>query len=546
MGSILSRTDNVVTAALNLSSQILIRLSTGFYTAHHTATCRNANGDCFLGYIKRAWQSVWGIASYSPSRAWIEETKLAAVPVRCIPVRQAKSLPSMRLQSPDQDTAVPNPTCPLNSESKGSPGSSAKVKVTVFGEKAPTQANLPPLKDLPMYPPGLKSFYDKVKALSSSNSAMEKAGKADVSIVRLEAIKKSASKSGWVAIPLKTNASSTPVQWQPTNRSKATVWVKSADVGQRVPRPAEAPKSHASSKSKPASKPAKTPKSLKSHNSVAASKPLDASIATEKNLDRTSTCPVRSTKPETKEASGKGSSKHRAALKERFYDRRFWVTTPSPTESKVDLSFPSSPAYCLSSPLSSSSSPTTSSSRSPATARSSSSQAQSLRPLSSPSSRKTLSSSSSKVTLQPPPHTSEPCAYEETFEESMRRSARGSSPPPSPYQQHVDSLIECRAELNTRKREHSQAAITLKKAQHTLDWMVRQGNYNTKYWRKLESAAAKKLRLTTNALRAARDCEVKWVNFIADYEKEAKIDKHKLVGWRRVVGAERWQALLPE
>ena len=506
MGSILSRTENVVSAALNLSSQILIRLPTGFYTNHHPATSCNADSDCFLGYIGRAWRYAWDIASYPPSRARIEEAKVAAVPGPSIPVRLANSSPSMPLRSPDQETAVSNPIRTLNPKSKTSPGSTAKVKVTVFGGKAPIQANLPQLKDHPMYPPGLKSFYEKLKALKSSDSAAEKAGKANVSIVRMEVTKKPASKSGWVAIALKTNGSSTPVQWQPTSCSKATVRVKSVDVGQKVPRPAEASKSHGSSKSKPASKPAKTPKSPKSHDTVAAPKPLDALIATEKNLDRTSTGPIRSTKPETKEASGKGSSKHRAALKKRFYDRGFWVTTPSTTESKVDHSSPSSLAYCLSSLSSSSSSPPSSSSRLPATARS---------PPSLPSSRKTSPSSSSKVPLRPPPHICEPYAYEETFEESMRRLARGSSPPPSPYQQYVDSLMECRAELNTCKREHSQATITLKKAQHTLNWMVQQGNYNTKYRRKLESAAVKKLRLTTNALRAARDCEVKWVKFVS-------------------------------
>ena len=515
MGSVLSRTENIVTTALNLSSQVLIRLSTDFYTNHHPATSCNVNGNCFLGYIRRAWQSVWDIAFYALSHARTEEAKVAAVPVRPTPVRRAKSPPSMPLQSTNQEKTVANPVRPPNPESKAFPGSTPKVKVTVFGGKAPMQANLPPLKDLPMYPPGLKSFYDKAKALNSSNSAAKKAEKANVSIVRTEAMKNPASESGWLAIFLKTNSSSAPVQWQPTSRSKATGRVKSADLRQKVPRPAEASKSSGSSKSKPASKPAKTPKSPVSHDTVEAPKPLDASIATEKDLDRTSTGPIRSTKPETKVVSGKDLSKHRAALKKRFFDRRFWVTTLSATESRVDTSSPSLLAYCLSSLFSSSSSPSSSSSRSPATAKSPSSQAPSLRPSSAPSSRKISSSSSSKVPLRPPPHTYEPCAYEETSEDSMRRLARGSSPPPSSYQQHVDSLMNCRAELNTCKREHSQAAITLEKAQHTLNWMVQQGNYNTKYWRKLESAAVKKLRLTTNALRAARDCEVKWVKFVS-------------------------------
>ena len=78
MGIILYRMENLVSTTLNLSSQVLIRLSKSLHKRQHSAACCIPDGDCLLGCIWRAWQRVWDITSYSRSHAQNEEAKVAA------------------------------------------------------------------------------------------------------------------------------------------------------------------------------------------------------------------------------------------------------------------------------------------------------------------------------------------------------------------------------------------------------------------------------------------------------------------------------------
>ena len=82
------------------------------------------------------------------------------------------------------------------------------------------------------------------------------------------------------------------------------------------------------------------------------------------------------------------------------------------------------------------------------------------------------------------------------------------------YGDHVRTLMECRADLDLYRRARSAASSRLGSASITLQCLVRQGTYHTKFWRSLQQSAVKVLRQAVTALRKARASEARAVSTV--------------------------------
>ena len=83
------------------------------------------------------------------------------------------------------------------------------------------------------------------------------------------------------------------------------------------------------------------------------------------------------------------------------------------------------------------------------------------------------------------------------------------------YGGHVRELMQCRADLDLHRRALSAASSRLGSASITLQCLVRQGTYHTKFWRSLRQSAVKGLRQAMTALRKARASEARIVSTVS-------------------------------
>ena len=89
------------------------------------------------------------------------------------------------------------------------------------------------------------------------------------------------------------------------------------------------------------------------------------------------------------------------------------------------------------------------------------------------------------------------------------------------YGHQVRKLLQCRAELDLRRRAHSAANSHLGKASTTLQCLVRQGTCRTNLWRSRQSSARSGVRQTTKALRWARASVARAVSTVSSLTAKA-------------------------
>ncbi len=83
------------------------------------------------------------------------------------------------------------------------------------------------------------------------------------------------------------------------------------------------------------------------------------------------------------------------------------------------------------------------------------------------------------------------------------------------YEHHIRKLMQCRANLDLRRRAHSAASSRLGRASNTLQCLVRQGTYCTNFWQSQQNSAQRGVRQATKALREARASETRVVSTVS-------------------------------
>ena len=83
------------------------------------------------------------------------------------------------------------------------------------------------------------------------------------------------------------------------------------------------------------------------------------------------------------------------------------------------------------------------------------------------------------------------------------------------YGDHVKKVMQCRANLDLRRRAHSAASSRLASASITLQCLVRHGTYRTKFWRSRQQSAEMGVREASKALRKARKSEARVVSTVS-------------------------------
>lgn len=173
--------------------------------------------------------------------------------------------------------------------------------------------------------------------------------------------------------------------------------------------------------------------------------------------------PVRLKKPKEKVSRRKGSSMYMAALKRRLFanERQASMSTRALSpHKKYSVTAPGAFESRVDSPLPSPSSPLSSSSS---------------------------SSSSSPLTL---------------FHQDLRHHP-------------IRDILKIWRYFEQSAISVCESTVELKKVQGTLHWMVRQGEYNLKFWPNYKNTAEKRFQETSKALRKARKSEEKWVRFVS-------------------------------
>ena len=83
------------------------------------------------------------------------------------------------------------------------------------------------------------------------------------------------------------------------------------------------------------------------------------------------------------------------------------------------------------------------------------------------------------------------------------------------YGDHVRKVMQCRANLDLRRRAHSAARSHLGSASITLQCLVRHGTYRTNFWRSRQQNAEMGVREASKALRKARKSEARVVSTVS-------------------------------
>ena len=83
------------------------------------------------------------------------------------------------------------------------------------------------------------------------------------------------------------------------------------------------------------------------------------------------------------------------------------------------------------------------------------------------------------------------------------------------YGDHVKKVMQCRANLDLRRRAHSAASSRLASASITLQCLVRHGTYRTRFWRSRQQSAEMGVREASKALRKARKSEARVVSTVS-------------------------------
>ena len=83
------------------------------------------------------------------------------------------------------------------------------------------------------------------------------------------------------------------------------------------------------------------------------------------------------------------------------------------------------------------------------------------------------------------------------------------------YGDHVRNVMQCRANLDLRRRAHSAARSRLGSASITLQCLVRHGTYRTNFWRSRQQSAEMEVRAASKALRKARKSEARVLSMVS-------------------------------
>ena len=82
------------------------------------------------------------------------------------------------------------------------------------------------------------------------------------------------------------------------------------------------------------------------------------------------------------------------------------------------------------------------------------------------------------------------------------------------YGDYIRRFMQCRANLDLRRRAHSAASSRLGSASRTLQCLVRQGTYCIDFWRSRQNSVQRGVRQATKALREARASEARVVDIV--------------------------------